>query len=141
MTADHGQSFYENGLLGHGQAVDEAQARVPLIVVGMGGLWPEPLALSDLRGLVLTHLFQEPARPLFRADRTRRIFHYVGSLQRPALVALRELERASMWHFSEARGRDVKEPTGGVASPDLLQGAVWTWESLQAEAVDRSRTQ
>ena len=70
VTADHGQSFYENGLLGHGQAVDEAQARVPLIVVGIGGLWPEPLALSDLRGLVLTHLFEEPARPRFRADRT-----------------------------------------------------------------------
>ena len=128
ITADHGQSFYEDGLLGHGQSLDPNQSRVPLISAGIGGTWPEPLGLADLRGLLLTHLFEAPGRARFAVDPTRRVFQYVGQLERPYMVGLRAWDRSASWAFatSESRKTDNRD------EPELLT-ALWTWEWWQAE--------
>jgi hypothetical protein len=136
VTADHGQSFYENGLLGHGQTVDDAQARVPLIVVGLGGQWPEPLAVSDLRGLILANLFEGAGRALFRLDARRSVFHYIGPPQQPRLVALRDANGASLWHFQDVRDSTVSE---NAVSEELVRRVIWTWESLQREMAAREQ--
>lgn len=134
VTGDHGQSFYENGMLGHGQAVDEAQSRVPLIVVGIGGRWPEPLGLSDLRGLLLTHLFAESGRPRFEVDPSKAVFQYAGSLERPAMVGLRSAVGSAAWQFSAARGLNPDQPAS-PPPPDLaVDRVIWTWEFWQRAA-------
>jgi hypothetical protein len=137
VTADHGQAFYENGMLGHG-AVDAIQSRVPLIVVGVGGVWPEPLGLSDLRGLVLTHLFQEPGRARFEPDPARALFQYTGLLERPAQVALRRLDGAASWHFATGRGANADDPTLPAPDDQALRRVLWTWEHWQREALSQS---
>jgi hypothetical protein len=137
ITADHGQAFYEAGMLGHGQAVDAAQSRVPLVVTGMGGVWPEPLGMSDLRGLILTHLFEAAPGPVrFVADPARRVFQCVGPLEHPALIALRDVAGARAWRFASSRGESGDAP-GAPASPDgsASDDVVWTWESWQASAL------
>lgn len=129
VTADHGQSFYEQGMLGHGQSVDASQSRVPLIVRGIGGTWPEPLGLADLRGLLLTHLFEAPGRARFVVEPARRVFQYVGLLERPYLVALRGPDRSTSWAFASSQA-------GEADSRDELLPALWTWEWWQAERLD-----
>src|SRR5262249_24220741 len=49
VTSDHGEALFETGMLGHGLALDSTQTRVPLVVVGLAGAWPEPFGLSDMR--------------------------------------------------------------------------------------------
>ena len=133
VTADHGQSFYEQGMLGHGQSIDASQSRVPLIVVGIGGTWPEPLGLADLRGLLLTHLFEAPGRARFAADPTRRVFQYAGPLERPYVIGLRGSERSASWTFSSSEGRAIDDPGSRIPDGEELLPVLWTWEWWQAE--------
>jgi Sulfatase len=134
VTADHGQAFYERGMLGHGQAIDEAQSRVPLIVSGIGGVWTEPLGMSDLRGLLLTNLFDEPGRARFELDPQRRVFQFVGPMKRPVLVALRDAAGAAVWRFARGRGEWSDDIASPPPSDDVLKQVLWTWEYWQARS-------
>lgn len=124
ITADHGEAFYEPRFLGHGQALDETQTGVPLIVWGLGGDWPEPIALSDLRGVITagTHQFGERGR--FRPDRQRGLLQYAGPIERPKLVGLRSYDRRVEWAVH------VDAPP--VDDPDFDR-MVWTWESWRGD--------
>jgi hypothetical protein len=128
ITADHGQSFYEDGMLGHGQSLDPNQSRVPLILSGIGGTWPEPLGLADLRGLLLTHLFEAPGRARFAADPARRVFQYVGPLERPYRIGLRSWDRSASWAFARSQA-----PAAESGDERELLPVLWTWEWWQAE--------
>jgi hypothetical protein len=122
ITADHGQAFYEEGMLGHGQSVAAGQTRVPLIAVGLGGDWPEPLGLADLRGLILGGLAQPQDGPRFVSDPGRRIFQFTGLLEAPKEIAL----RTSAGVTTVVLGRG--EPAGQAA-----REVIWTWEALRAQ--------
>lgn len=139
VTADHGQSFYENGMLGHGQSVDASQSRVPLVVAGIGGEWPEPLGLADVRGLLLTHLFAEPGRARFVVDPDRRVFQYVGAFEQPLVVALRRAGGANAWDFTRGQSEAVDSVRADVSDSVGAIDAVWTWEWLRShEAPSRA---
>jgi hypothetical protein len=134
ITADHGQSFYEHGMLGHGQSIDEGQSRVPLVLQGIGGDWPEPLGLADVRGLLLTHLF-EPSQPTrFVPAPERRVFQYTGRLDRPYLIGLRSQERAVSWEFQASAGRDGDDASVAIDDATALLPLLWSWEFWQARA-------
>jgi hypothetical protein len=102
VTGDHGQSFYEDGLLGHGQSLDESQSAVPFVASVASLPLPHPLALSDVRGL-LGHWLdgkQPPASALARKE----IFQHVGAIDRVVLVGLRGesgVEVAELTHQGE----------------------------------------
>jgi len=52
-------------MLGHGQTLDVEMTRVPFILWGVGGDWPEPIGPTDLRALLLEK--PRPAAPAGRA--------------------------------------------------------------------------
>ncbi len=139
VTADHGQSFYENGILGHGQTLDEAQSRVPLIVVGIGGSWPEPLGLADLRGLLLEHLFEAAGTARFTEVRGRVVFQYTGSLERPRRIALRGVDGLTEYQFDPGRAMRGKDGDPHIVAADdgQVRSVIWSWERLMAEATQR----
>jgi arylsulfatase A-like enzyme len=64
VTADHGEAFYEHGLLGHGSTLFEESIRVPLIVVGPGvaaqHTVSEPVRLLDVAPTLLEMLALPP---------------------------------------------------------------------------------
>jgi hypothetical protein len=128
ITADHGQAFYEEGMLGHGQSVAAGQTRVPLIVVGLGGDWPEPLGLADLRGLILRGLAQPDERPRFVSDPARRIFQFTGLLEAPKEIALRTSTGVTVVELSR------EEPEGQAA-----REVIWSWEALRAQGSGETR--
>ena len=118
VTGDHGQSFYENGLLGHGQSLDDAQTRVPFVANARLSL-PEPLALSDLRGIIGHWI--DGSSPSVAELRRAEVFQWLGSLDHPMAVGLR----------SRAGLRDARPVPGGAAT-EQDRRAVQTWETLNA---------
>ncbi|MAG35471.1 MAG: hypothetical protein CL878_04385 [Dehalococcoidia bacterium] len=125
VTADHGEAFYEEGFLGHGQALDVAQSGIPLIVKGIQGTWPEPIGLADLRGLIARDLphARPGGGPRFLSDPGRRLFQYMGSVEHPHRIALR-------WEGRVAT-HELADPPPREPSPDFDE-LIHAWESVRA---------
>lgn len=83
VVGDHGEQLFENGFLGHGQVLNHAQTRVPLVINRGGVAIPRPAGHSDLRALILrlagARIAQAPPRD---------VFQYVGELDTPSSIAL-----------------------------------------------------
>jgi arylsulfatase A-like enzyme len=117
ITADHGQAFYENGMLGHGQALDDAQTRVPLLVRAPGAALPPLVALSDLRGALGYWVDEEPAPGDDGA-----VLQWVGEVSRARRLGLRRA--------GEARSVDLRAGSGIGASLDVIRA----WEMTRYDA-------
>jgi hypothetical protein len=143
VTADHGESFYEEGTLGHGQLLSRAETQVPLILSGIGGKWPEPIAISDLRNLIAANLFLPRGVAAPRAelvgDPERRVFQYLGQIEKPKLIGFRTLDGLLAYDFrtSEAwqsgPADDARRPAPIESAP--AEQLIWTWEALQERAL------
>jgi hypothetical protein len=144
VTADHGETFYEHGALGHGQSLDALETRVPFIVWGLGGDWREPIAASDVRQLLLGHLDlagpPDSARPHFVSDPEHRLLQYAPSLEQPRYIALRGSEDLLLYDFADARfaGSRGESAPVALAPDDSSRGneLIWRWESLQRRALE-----
>jgi arylsulfatase A-like enzyme len=89
ITADHGESLFDEGFLGHGHALNDVQTRVPLIVANLPMRLPEPFSQIDLRsalGEALTGATNAPALPTVQPT-DRPVFQYLGDLRRPRQIA------------------------------------------------------
>jgi hypothetical protein len=128
VTSDHGEALFEGGMLGHGMALDETQTRVPLVVVGLGGDWPEPFGLSDMRFALQRALAEpptsEPPRARFTPVPGRHILQYMAVVERPRLLCLRGID--SELRYDTTQRRPPKDPD--------FRSLIWWWESLQLES-------
>jgi len=140
ITADHGQAFYENGYLGHGESLDESQTRIPLILWGIGGDWPEPLGLADIRGLLWRNLQvgRKGGAPVARfvPDPARRILQWAANAERPHLIGLRGLERTVLYDFrkDQLSALTTKEERVRLSPEEEraeLHALIWNWETVQ----------
>jgi hypothetical protein len=125
--------MYERGFLGHGHSLDDAQTRVPLVVRGLAGEWPEPLALSDLRGLLREHLprARRDSHPRFVPAPGRSLLQFVHELGRPRRIALRTLDSRAEYDLASARLE-----LEGAAPPDLA-AVVRAWEATRLSVAPR----
>ena len=127
VTADHGEALFEDGFLGHGQSLDPAQTRVPLIVRGLRGVWPEPIGAADLRGLLgaqlaSPHGADPPLR--FEPDPARSILQLTGSSREPRQVALRGRGGALLYDWLEGEASSQGQPPDEPAS-----APIWAFEA------------
>ncbi|MEE2674704.1 MAG: sulfatase-like hydrolase/transferase [Myxococcota bacterium] len=146
VTSDHGQALFEDGLLGHGQALGDDQTRAPFVLFGIGGDWPQPLGMADVRGLLLRSLFVPPGDALpkarFVADPLRRVFHFVAQIHHPHIIALRTLEGLTSFSLNRS-SLESFDANGSPRSLDeraemrAFQDLIWTWEATRA-AIDES---
>lgn len=131
VTADHGQSFYEDGSLGHGRRLNRRQTQVPLIVYGAGGIWPEPVGAADVRGLLLDSIDGRRAKkPKFVPDPARRLFQYLPNLERPSRLAFRGVSYDLVYDVPRgiASSEDGSEiPRGAGEWRELI----YAWEALR----------
>lgn len=85
VTADHGESLFDDGFLGHGHMLNRQQTHIPLVVSMPGVASAAPIGLSDYRALILRLLGDHrapapsPARP---------VLQYIGTLDRPAWIGI-----------------------------------------------------
>jgi arylsulfatase A-like enzyme len=86
VTSDHGESLFDEGFLGHGYALNEAQTRVPFVAEGLPLALPQPFGHADVRRAIWNALARTPEsapRPDFSQVSTSPVFQYLGSVDRP----------------------------------------------------------
>jgi arylsulfatase A-like enzyme len=102
VMADHGESLFDEGFLGHGYALNDAQTRIPLIVAGLPLTIDEPFGQADLRDLIASAL-ERPAGdrqgPRIWRGAGRTVFQYLGNLDRPRQIAFMHDDRRVVYDF------------------------------------------
>jgi hypothetical protein len=82
VTADHGESLFDDGFLGHGHMLNEQQTRIPFILSQPGVAIPPVIGLADMRALILS-----AAGAQARQAPAPAVFQYLGSLDRPGSIS------------------------------------------------------
>ena len=82
VTADHGESLFDDGFLGHGHMLSHEQTRIPFILSAPGVAIPQPIGLADMRAIILNA--SGATAPVRRGP----VFQYLGSLDRPGSIGL-----------------------------------------------------
>jgi glucan phosphoethanolaminetransferase (alkaline phosphatase superfamily) len=137
VLGDHGESLFDEGFLGHGYALNDAQTRIPFIVANLPMDVHEPLGQADLRDLLWRALTKggDGTQPTLVSDPSRVVFQYLGNIPRPAEVAFTSQGHQVLYDFRERRARI---DGGSWASTDMLptaQRSAWadlvtTWERM-----------
>jgi hypothetical protein len=119
VLSDHGESLYDEGFLGHGYALNDAQTRIPLIVANLPIVIEEPFGQSELRDAI-AHAFVTAAPGAgaqLRQNAAKSIFQYLGSVQRPVQIALTSITGQMAYDFRSGR---VQVDRVGWRRPDAL---------------------
>lgn len=138
VLADHGESLFDEGFLGHGYALNDAQTRIPLIVADLPAVIEEPFSQADLRDIIDHAMAAPPAAapvPVVRRNPARAVFQYLGTFDRPRQIGLTTMSGRVVYDF---RSRCVSVDAGSCGAADraagatrsALQGLARTWERM-----------
>ena len=83
ILGDHGESLFEDGFLGHGHAINEAQTHIPLLFNDPNLKIREAIGQVDVAEMAIRSAFDLPNKWL-NPDKT--VFQFVGNLSLPALI-------------------------------------------------------
>lgn len=83
VTADHGESLFDDNFLGHGHMINHQQLHIPFVLSQKGVTVDRPVGLDDYRAIMSDLLAgQAPVLP------KQNVFHYIGGLDEPASIGL-----------------------------------------------------
>ncbi|MDX6749941.1 sulfatase-like hydrolase/transferase [Geminicoccaceae bacterium 1502E] len=89
VVGDHGEALFEEGYLGHGHRLDDAQTRTALVLSRPGFDSRLPLGQEEVRDVLLRAMGAEPPPALPRAPRGG-VFQLIGDLESPAQIGMVE---------------------------------------------------
>lgn len=126
VTADHGESLFDEGFLGHGYALNDAQTRIPLIIRGLPMEIAEPFGQTDLRRAIGEALSGDgpggQMQPRVVREPGRVVFQYLGNIHRPRQIAFAGGGGRLIYDF---RDRRVVREDGTAARTDALGEEQW----------------
>ena len=108
VTADHGESLFDDGFLGHGHMLNRQQTHIPLVLNAKGADAAGPVGLTDMRGLILGLQRGRGAVP-----RDRPVFQYLGTLDQPGAIGM--VERGGVWTILDFATREIRFSDQGAA--------------------------
>ena len=133
VTADHGESLFEDGFLGHGHMINRRQNQIPFVVNRRISL-PSPIGISDIRGIVLRAAGAEvPPEP---GPAPKRVFQYIGSLDRPSSVGAADaagrytifsFDNEALWTSASGRWQDYAALPPGSAARREADALIAEW--------------
>jgi hypothetical protein len=129
VVGDHGESLFDEGFLGHGYALNDAQTRIPLVVADLPLKLAEPVGQADLRdgiAAAMTRPASEMRPHVERGD--RKVFQYLGTIDRPAQIQLTGLDSQIAYDFRSRRAR--VDGTEWVAPESLDDAKMLQWRRL-----------
>lgn len=87
VTADHGESLFDDGFLGHGHIVNRIQTHIPLVLSAPHVDLSGAIGLSDYRDLIRRVLANAP-----QPRRSQPVFQYIGPLDMPTVIGMAEAD-------------------------------------------------
>jgi hypothetical protein len=147
VLADHGESLFDEGFLGHGHALDDVQTRIPLVVANVPLRLPDPVGQADLRSAIRAALIEGAVgRPTSYPRRSEPLFQYLGKLHRPKQVAFVLDSGRFVYDFRASKvglpdGTWVREEHLAPSDRERFLALVRYWERLRlAQASYEART-
>jgi hypothetical protein len=139
VLADHGESLFEEGFLGHGYALNDLQTRIPLIVHGLSAGWCEPVGQAAIRSTLLAALSGAESAQAAPCEGPG-VFQYLGTIDRPRQIAF--VTRAARRVVVDLRQGRARVGEGAWTALSRLRGAERTeveqlvhyWERLRLPA-------
>jgi phosphoglycerol transferase MdoB-like AlkP superfamily enzyme len=137
ILGDHGESLFDDGFLGHGHAINDAQTHIPLIINDPNVVVEEPMGQVDVAELVVRSALRLPNR---WNNKEKVVFQLVGSLSQPTLIAhvkqdgVRTLFdfRSESVFFSDLNSwQPYSEAIADVAHKDRVINLLREWEALR----------
>ncbi|MGZ8284405.1 MAG: sulfatase-like hydrolase/transferase [Allosphingosinicella sp.] len=126
VTADHGESLFDDSFLGHGHVINRQQTQIPLILSKPGLTIAPPIGLADYRSLILRSLGAKVP------ERRGPVFQHVSQLGAPAAIGL--VGAGEVWTTFQLETEEVGFSDSGrrVRYSDLKPGSA---EKARADAV------
>ncbi len=89
ITADHGESLFDDGTLGHGHKINDAQLKIPLITNVKSSIITDPIGQTDMREVLLDLINRDNNMTLTKNKLTYReaVFHYLGNISEPVQIS------------------------------------------------------
>lgn len=116
ITADHGESLFDDGFLGHGHMLNRQQTHIPLVINMPGVAENGPIGLADYRALILRLL---GAKGAVAEPAERPVLQYIGTLDRPSYIGL--VDARQRWTVLRLQDREVTfSDVAGAYSYDAL---------------------
>jgi hypothetical protein len=134
VVGDHGESLYDDGVLGHGVSVTRAQLQALFVVHGLPAECTFPLGHSDVRGIVRAALARPPGPPVARRDPDRWVLQYINGLDRPTQIAAAFLEGAVGRDFRSGGGIEWGRVPG--EREPILAALTTRWEQIVLRRAD-----
>jgi hypothetical protein len=123
VTADHGESLFDDHFLGHGHLINDQQTHIPLVLSQPDVDLHGPVGLVDYRPLILNIL---AGRPVPQSSGST--FQYIGALDQPAQIGI--VEPGGRWAIFDFDTGDVR------FAPD---GRPLAYAALAASSAERVR--
>jgi phosphoglycerol transferase MdoB-like AlkP superfamily enzyme len=137
ILADHGESLFEDGFLGHGHAINDMQTKIPLISNDPNIVADEPIGQVDVAEMTIRSAL---GLTNHWANKDKVVFQFVGSLSQPTLIAhvksngVRTLFdlRSEQAFFSESNSwKPYREAILDPLYKDRVVNLIRDWESLR----------
>jgi hypothetical protein len=143
VTADHGESLFDEGFLGHGYALNDVQTRIPLIVRGLSLVITEPFGQVELRDAIGVALACEDdaAVPVLIDVPGKTVFQYLGNLDRPRQIGFATGDARLIYDFRSRRfvrsGQTSHQLSAQGEHDDLADfHLVHAWERMMLAAAE-----
>lgn len=139
ILGDHGESLFDDGFLGHGHAINNAQTKIPLILNDPSVTVDEPMGQVDVAELTIRSALGIKNN---WSNKDKTVFQFVGSLSQPELIAhvkqdgIRTLFdfRSEQVFFSDLKAwKSYKEALLDPAYKDRVINLLREWESLRLD--------
>ncbi len=131
VTADHGESLFDDGFLGHGHMLNDQQTRIPFILSDPGVAMPAAVGLADMRAIMLRSAGADlPALP------GGPVFQYLGTLDRPGSIGnvdgagrrtIFNLDDESVWTSASGRWARYAALPAGSADRSAADALIGEW--------------
>ena len=137
VVSDHGESLFDDGVLGHGLNLSDHQMRILMIANGFPAKIEEPMGQDEIRAMIQKALALSPEQhgsPERMLVKGKRIFQNIGSLASPSRIGWRSA--SEQWEADLVRLRQRKNAgpwakLGSTQDQEAFRDLVYYWESLQ----------
>ena len=140
ILGDHGESLFDDGFLGHGHAIDDAQTHIPLIFNDNKILVNEAIGQIDVAEMTVRSALGLKNQ---WNNKNKTVFQLVGSVNRPLLIAhvknkgIRTIFdfRTEQAYFSDLHlWQDYEKALADPKLKERVKNLLKEWEDLKWEA-------